>query len=122
MPEEAEVAADELDLAYRILDLDLIDSAGRRSGKVDDLELDGDPGQPTYVAAVMSGGDALAGRFPRLLRPVAHRLFSGDARRVGWRHVTSYNPTLELAATAAELGLALGDRDPIFYDDRIEDQ
>ena len=114
------MAAGELDLAYRILDLDLVDSEGRRSGKVDDIELEGRAGEPTYVSAVLAGGDALVGRFPRHLRPLARRLIAGDASRVAWRHVTSCKPTVELDSPAGELGLALGDRDPIFFDDRIE--
>ncbi len=63
----------ELDLAYRLLDLDLIDSEDRRCGKVDDLELSGGPGQPTYVAAIIAGPGALPARFPRRLRRHAAR-------------------------------------------------
>ena len=44
----------EIDLAYRLLDLDLVDSEGLRCGKVDDLELTGGPGEVTYVAAIVS--------------------------------------------------------------------
>jgi hypothetical protein len=43
---------EQVDLAYRLLDLDLVDREGRRCGKVDDLEFSGRrdrhrPGSPT---------------------------------------------------------------------------
>jgi hypothetical protein len=102
---------DEIDLAYRILDLDLVDSEERRCGKVDDLEFDGEPGGPVYVAAIVSGGSALRERFPRRLRNAGGLLFRGEATRVGWSEVEDFDSRIELRSTAADLGLARGDRD-----------
>lgn len=101
----------ELDLAYRLLDLDLVDSEDRRCGKVDDLELAGGPGEATYVAAIISGPGALAARFPRRLRRHAARIFRGGRARVSWKVVDDFDSTVELTSTAAQLGLADGDRD-----------
>jgi len=102
---------DELDLAYRLLDLDLVDSEGRRCGKVDDLELAGGPGAPTYVAAILAGPGALPARFVRPLRRLGERIFRGGSTRVSWKTVCDFDSTVELTSTAAQLGLAQGDRD-----------
>jgi hypothetical protein len=102
---------EELDLAYRLLDLDLVDRDGRRCGKVDDLELAGEPGEPLYVAAIVAGVAALPERFTRRLRRLARRVFRGDSTRVSWKVVEDFDAAVRLNATAAELGLARGDRD-----------
>ena len=101
----------EIDLAYRLLDLDLVDREGRRCGKVDDLELSGRPGEPSYVAAIIAGPGALPARFPRRLRRHAARIFRGGKTRVSWKVVDGVDATVELTSTAAQLGLAQGDRD-----------
>jgi hypothetical protein len=100
----------ELDLAYRLLDLDLVDSEGRRCGKVDDLELSGGPGKPTYVAGIIAGPGALPARFPRWLRRHAARIFRGGKTRVSWKAVDDFNATVKLSSTAAQLRLGEGDR------------
>jgi hypothetical protein len=104
------MAGEELDLAYRLLDLDLIDSDGVRCGKVDDLELEGAPGEPTYVSAIPSGPGALPGRFPRRLRSFASRVFKREETLVSWDQVEDFDATVELRGTAAELELGEGDR------------
>jgi hypothetical protein len=104
------MAGHQLDLAYRLLDLDLVDSEGRRCGKVDDLEFDGAPGETAYVAAIVSGPDAMPARFPRRLRGWAARLLRGGETRVGWDRVEKFDAVVALRGTAAELGLAEGDR------------
>ncbi len=106
----AELARDELDLAYRVLDLDLVDCEKRRCGKVDDLVLEGDPGAATYVAAVLAGPSALARRFPRRLRWLSERLFSGGETRVEWSDVDEIEQRLTLERSATELGLGEGER------------
>jgi hypothetical protein len=52
---------EQVDLAYRLLDLDLVDREGRRCGKVDDLEFSGRPGEPLHVDAIVTGPGALPG-------------------------------------------------------------
>jgi hypothetical protein len=105
------MSGDELDLAYRVLDLDLVDSDGIRCGKVDDLEFDGAPGEPAYVSAVVTGIGALPARFPRRLRELASRVFRGGETCVAWDQVEDFDAAVELATTAVELGLGRGDRD-----------
>jgi hypothetical protein len=101
---------DELDLAYRLLDLDLVDDDGRRCGKVDDLEISGAPGETAYVGALIAGPGALARRFPRKLRGVGARLFRGGTTRVDWREVGEIAAAVSLESSAEDLGLAEGDR------------
>ena len=99
---------EELDLAYRLLDLDLVDCEGRRCGKVDDLEISGVAGETAYVAALIAGPGALARRFPRKLRGVGARVFSGGATRVPWHQVADVEAAVVLESTAEDLGLAEG--------------
>ena len=101
---------EEIDLAYRLLDLDLVDSEDRRCGKVDDLELAGGAGEPTYVSALRSGPGALPARFVRRLRPAARRVFGEAFTRVPSELVDDVDSTVTLTKTAKELGLGEGDR------------
>lgn len=101
---------DQIDLAYRLLDLDLVDSDGRRCGKVDDVVLDGTPGTPTYVAAVRAGPGALPQRFIRRLRSLARRVFGEAYTDVPSRVIEDFDSTVELSESAEELGLGEGDR------------
>ncbi|HLM31063.1 MAG TPA: hypothetical protein VK326_05325 [Solirubrobacterales bacterium] len=103
-------ADDQIDLAYRLLDLDLVDSEGIRCGKVDDLELTGGPGETTYVGAILSGPGAVPARFPRRLRKHARRVFRGTAVRVAWGEVEDFDAVVELRRPAKRLGLGAGDR------------
>jgi hypothetical protein len=100
----------EVDLAYRVLDLDLVDAEERRCGKVDDLELEGAPGETTYVGAIVSGTGALAARMPRRLRGLGARIFGSAVTKVGWRHVEKIEAAVVLDQPAADLDLATGDR------------
>jgi sporulation protein YlmC with PRC-barrel domain len=101
---------DDLDLAYRLLDLDLVDAEGRRCGKVDDLEIAGDAGETAYVGALVAGPGALARRFPRRLRGVGARLFRGGATKIPWSEVADVEAAVVLESSAEDLGLAEGDR------------
>ena len=102
---------EQFDLAYRLLDLDLVDSEGRRCGKVDDLELDGGPGDPLYVGAILAGPGAMPPRFVRRLRGLAARVFGSGKTRISWGTVEDFDSAVRLTRTAAQLGLAQGDRD-----------
>jgi hypothetical protein len=101
----------QLDLAYRLLDLDLVDRDGRRCGKVDDIELAGGPGEPLYVAAIVAGPGAMPARFVRRLRGIARRIFRGGKTTISWRVVDDFDSAVRLNRTAAQLGLARGDRE-----------
>jgi hypothetical protein len=99
------VEHEQIDLAYRLLDLDLVDSEGIRCGKVDDLVLTGDPGEPAYVAAIRTGYGALPARFPRRLQRLARRIFGERSTDVPSRAVEDFDARVELNAPMQDLGL-----------------
>jgi hypothetical protein len=106
----AEDQNEQIDLAYRLLDLDLVDSEGRRCGKVDDLELEGGPGELTYVAAIRTGPGALPARFRPRFRGIARRLLRSGFKSVPSELVDDFDSAVTLTKTAEELGLAAGER------------
>ena len=104
----------EVDLGYLVLDADLIDSGGRRCGKVDDLELDGAPGEPTRLSAILSGTGLWVDRLPRRLRSLGAKLFpkpvlGQNVIRVPWEAVDQVTHVVKLREPARELGLGRGD-------------
>jgi sporulation protein YlmC with PRC-barrel domain len=100
---------DELDLAYGILDHQIIDSEDRRCGKVDDLELEGKVGEELRVAALLVGLSAWSGRLPGRLGRMVARHSSGKLVRIPWEDVKEVNSAVQLGRTAAELGLGRGE-------------
>jgi hypothetical protein len=103
-----------MDLAYRVLDEQLVDVDGRRCGRADDLEFEGDPGEPLRLRAILSGSGTWHRRLPRPLRSLGSRAFGSglaghDVIQVPWEHVTEIGATLKLNAKARDLGLAQGD-------------
>jgi sporulation protein YlmC with PRC-barrel domain len=114
------MGADHMDLVYRVLDDQLVDVDGRRCGRVDDLEFDGDLGEPPCLSAILSGSGVWHRRMPRPLRSLGARIFgtgvSGrDVIRVPWAQVEDITSVIRLRSKARELGLAQGDdRDATF--------
>jgi sporulation protein YlmC with PRC-barrel domain len=99
----------EFDVAYRILDDDLLDCDGRRCGKVDDVELQGEPGGPATITHILVGAGAM---IPRLSWPfdrLAARILHGGMVRIPWDEVDDIGATVNLKRTADELGLGQGD-------------
>jgi sporulation protein YlmC with PRC-barrel domain len=97
----------ELDLALGLLDHQIVDSEGRRCGKVDDLEIEGGPGETPAVRAILVGPGAWTGR-GRLGR-LAAKLGGGGLTRIPWEAVGDVKSAVELTKTAADLGLGRGD-------------
>jgi sporulation protein YlmC with PRC-barrel domain len=109
-----------MDLVYRVLDDQLVDVDGRRCGRVDDLEFDGDASAAPRLHAILSGSGTWHKRMPRRLRKIGARLFGtgvigDDVIRVTWEQVDDIGSVVKLRAKASELGLAQGDdRDALF--------
>jgi sporulation protein YlmC with PRC-barrel domain len=107
-------AGDRMDLVYRVLDDQLVDVDGRRCGRVDDLEFDGDLGDPPRLFAIVSGSGTWHRRLPRPLRSLGERVFGegvlgGDVIRVPWDQVEEVGTAIRLRAKARDLGLGQGD-------------
>jgi sporulation protein YlmC with PRC-barrel domain len=100
---------DHFDVAYRLLDAELVDSEGRRCGRVDDVEIEGTPGGPAEITAILSGPGTWAQRLPRPLRPAAASVLSGDCVRVPWDAVRDIAEVIYLKRRAGDLGLGRGD-------------
>ncbi|HUC35039.1 MAG TPA: hypothetical protein VMR48_05015 [Gaiellaceae bacterium] len=100
--------SEELDLALGVLDHQLLDRDGRRCGNVDDLAIEGGPGEEAEVVAILSGPNVWRGR-AGLLGRIAARL-GGDRRvRVPWTEVDSVKSHVQLKQRAPDYGLGLGD-------------
>ena len=97
----------ELDLAFGLLDHQLVDADGRRCGKVDDLAIEGGPGETPVVTAILVGGDAWKGR--GLLGRLAAKLSGGGSVRLPWEVVDEVTSAVSLKKSAQELGLGRGD-------------
>ena len=97
-----------LDLALNILDHQLLDPELRRCGKVDDLALEGGPGEELVVTAILAGPDVWPGR-SRWLGRFAARIGRGGRRRIAWEDVDRVRAHVELKRPASELGLGRGD-------------
>ena len=96
-----------IDLALGILDHQLVDSEGRRCGKVDDLELDGVGEGKPRVAAILTGPPVWRGRGP--LGRLAATLARGGSVRIPWEEVDRVRSDVELRRPARELRLGRGD-------------
>jgi hypothetical protein len=108
------MAGREIDLVYRLLDSQLLDVDGRRCGRADDMELEGAPGEPTYLLHLLSGHGAWPPRLPRRLRRWGRKAFGAEVVgetviRVPWSEVEGFDDTINLRRPAGELGLAQGD-------------
>jgi hypothetical protein len=117
---------DRMDLVYRILDDQLVDVDGRRCGRADDLEFDGELGEPPRLFAILSGSGAWHRRLPRRLRPLATRVFGSgvfgeDVIRVPWEQVDGLDAVIKLKAKARDLGLGKGDDRQAKHMERLPD-
>ena len=81
--------SDRLDIGLRVLDHQVLDCDGRRCGKVDDVAIEGGPGEQAEVTALFVGRR----------RPV----------RVPWSEVADVNSAVQLRGRAEEYGLGRGD-------------
>jgi hypothetical protein len=97
-----------LDLGLSVMDHQLLDSEDRRCGKVDDLALEGGPGEPLEVVAIRCGPGAWRTRAGRLGR-LAAWLGGGDVRRIPWEDVAEVGVHVKLRKRAEDLGLGRGD-------------
>jgi hypothetical protein len=100
-----------IDLGFMLLDRQLVDSNGRRCGKVDDLEIEGGPGGEAKVVALVSGPEAWHAGKHGPLGWLAAWLY-GRSDRTALVHLDTIDelgPAIKLRLPAAELELGHGD-------------
>jgi sporulation protein YlmC with PRC-barrel domain len=101
--------AQTLDLALSILDRQLIDSQGRRCGRVDDIELAATPGMPARVTHLLVGRQVRTRRLPRPFDRLGRFGRSRPDLRIPWEAVESVTHVVKLRRTSSDLGLGKGD-------------
>jgi hypothetical protein len=106
-----------ISLGLELLDRQMVDVDGEASGKVDDLELvfpeDGETfGSAPYVAAILTGPGAFAGRIKgRLGRWIAavwsrlHPHETPSPKAISWASVARLDYEVHLTVTAEQAGL-----------------
>jgi sporulation protein YlmC with PRC-barrel domain len=98
-----------LDLGLSILDHQLLDSEGRRCGNVDDLAIEGGPGETPRVVAILVGPGYWGQRAGWIGR-LASWIGGGRRVRVPWEEVAELKSAqVVLRKQAIELGLGRGD-------------
>lgn len=102
---------DHIRLRYRLLDEQIIDVEGRRCGRVDDVELQGDPPR---VTALLVGDGRYPRRLPHRLASLVRRLvgpetLGANVMRIPWTEVDRVDSAVHLRGKAGELGLGWGD-------------
>lgn len=100
-----------LSVAHRLLDEQILDCDGQRCGRVDDIELSGNPPR---ITALLVGEGLYPRRLPTRLRGLARRLagperWGANALRIPWEEVAEIGAAIELRGKAEELGLGAGD-------------
>jgi hypothetical protein len=97
-----------IDLGLRVLDHQLLDPEERRCGKVDDLAIEGGPGEVPRVVAILCGPDVWRQR-AGLIGRLAAWIGGGGRVRIPWEEVEGISAHVRLKRPAAELGLGRGD-------------
>jgi sporulation protein YlmC with PRC-barrel domain len=96
---------EEIGLALRILDDQMVDADGERFGRVDDVELEGEVGADARVAALIVGAGAWRWRVPHRLAGAVAALTPKVVRRVPWELVREVDPgAVHVSVPARELG------------------
>jgi sporulation protein YlmC with PRC-barrel domain len=98
----------EIDIGLRVLDRQLLDKNGRRCGNVDDLAIEGGPGEEPEVVAILVGPGYWPQRAGWIGR-LAGWIGGGRRVRVAWSDVDKVDSAVELTREATELGLGRGD-------------
>jgi sporulation protein YlmC with PRC-barrel domain len=93
---------DYLRLGLRLLDEQIVDSEGRRCGRVEDVEFDAGAGQAARMIGILCGATAWKRRLP----PRLAELIPDDPKglkRVAWDHVSQSNNEILLDCPEREL-------------------
>ena len=108
----------QIDLGLLLVDHQLLDSEERRCGNVDELALEGGPGEPLEVVAILSGPGTWRARAGWLGR-VAGWIGGRSVGRLTGEDVATVAAHVQLRKRAETLGLGRGDDRLRPYIDRI---
>lgn len=97
-----------IDLGLLLVDHQLLDSEDRRCGNVDELELEGKPGEKLEVTAIVSGPGTWRRRAGVVGR-IASWFAGSSAVRIPWDEVETVAAHVKLRKRAQTLGLGRGD-------------
>jgi sporulation protein YlmC with PRC-barrel domain len=92
-------------LVSQLLDLPIVDSTGRYSGIVDDVELSGGAGKELRFKALLVGPGAYDRRLPRWAFWLVTRIAGNRIVRVPLARIKSIGSSVELDCTAEMAGL-----------------
>jgi sporulation protein YlmC with PRC-barrel domain len=92
-------------LVSELLDLPILDQEGKYCAIVDDVELEGAPGKPLKLKALLVGPGAYAGRMPRWAMPVVKWIAGDRLTRVPMDKVKTINSAVHLECPGRDLGL-----------------
>ena len=99
-----------LDFVRKVLDHEVVDSDNVPCGMVDDLEVEGRPGEELKVTALLVGAGAWTRRLPSAFEGLAAWVFGTQQTRVPWSEVESVTERVKLRSQAEALGLGGADR------------
>jgi sporulation protein YlmC with PRC-barrel domain len=99
-----------LDAVADVLDHEIVDADGMPCGMVDDVMLEGRPGAPLAIVALLVGPGAWLPRTMQPLRFIAGLLFRRARVRVPWSAVDTVGERIVLAERAVRYGLGRVDR------------
>jgi len=97
-----------LHVGHNVLDHQLLDKNGRRCGNVDDLAVEGGPGEVPEVVAILAGPGYWGQRAGWIGR-LAGWIGGGRRVRVEWSEVEKVDSAVRLKRDATSLGLGAGD-------------
>jgi hypothetical protein len=96
---------DPLKLLSEVRDLQIVDKDGLNCGICDDVELEGGPGEPLKVSALLVGPGAYTHRLPSWLVRVIAYMAGRRITRVPWSTVDKISGRIYLAVAGEAVGL-----------------
>ena len=96
---------DPLKLLSEVRDLQIVDNDGLNCGICDDVDLEGGPGEPLKVAALLVGPGAYTHRLPMWLSRAIASVAGQRITRVPWDAIDKISGRIYLAVTGESVGL-----------------
>lgn len=94
-----------LKLLAEVRDLQIVDKDGKNCGICDDIELEGGPGKPLRIKALLVGPGAYEGRIPKWLFGLVKAVSGSRLTRVPWSAVDKISARIFLNVPGEAVGL-----------------